>query len=163
MFVSIQEFAFVRAHRRECRSVHLSKQTEFDCGGVAPPARGRTLNPDKLSADCLSASKWERTDREWKEHSTEDAGKTVPRVEDVYSFVSLDSAFERYRQYSTLKMSICSDRRVIFSRSAPLRNVYEFVKRCTYISLNDFGETASNAKIGFPRNIERERRFLIYK
>lgn len=156
MFASIREFAFVRTHRRECRSVHLSKQTEFDCGGIVLHARANfktwTVYPPRSGHEQIangrstSLKKLEKRCREQK----------------MFTPSFLDSALERYRQYSTLKMSISSDRRVIFSRSAPLRNVYEFVKRCTYISLNDFGERHQTYENWVSRKTVQERGFLIY-
>lgn len=70
---------FVSAHRHERRSVHLSKQTEFDCGGIAgvranfktrtnyPPTVYLPRNGNEQVANRRSASHW----RNWKKRCRE--------------------------------------------------------------------------------------------
>lgn len=114
MFASIQEFPFVLAHRHECRSVHLSKQTEFDCGGiVGMRANFKTRTIHRLSI-CLEMG----TNKLRIEGAllTEETEKTMPREWKMFTPSFLDS--NGNRQYSTLKISIYSDHRVIFSRFA---------------------------------------------
>lgn len=115
----------MRDRDRPLARPHLSGQIKFDCADSCSRA-GEFSNPDEPSAvDCLSSKS--KNERLANGTGTLPKKKVEKWCREWKMFALLFRIFVRHVARTipvsaTLEMSICSDRRVIFSRFAPLRN-----------------------------------------